>query len=107
MVLCTVIFGLALFRGEKESRRLDWLCLLLALAAIGLWITAKDPLGSVVLVTAADTIACGPTLRKSIRKPQEETASAYVMGALEMVDVPARAHGFFADYRALSGRHGI
>jgi hypothetical protein len=84
-ILCTIIFFLSLFYGEKNITKLDWLCLVLALAALVLWGMTKDPLGSVILVTIADLIGFGPTIRKSIKKPREETASTYWIANVKWV----------------------
>lgn len=79
-LLCSSIFILSLFRGEKTVTLLDWLALVMAMMAILLWVITKDPLASVVLVTVADVLGFIPTLRKSIAKPGEETVSMYLIG---------------------------
>ena len=83
--LCTVVFVLALFYGERKITRLDWISLFTAIAAIGWWVAIKDPLGSVVLITVIDIIGFIPTIRKSVDKPHEETMSTYIVGALKWV----------------------
>lgn len=83
--LCTIIFVLSLFKGERDIKLSDWICLLISLAAIALWVAIKDPLWSVILVTIADFVAIGPTIRKSIIKPHEETMITYVFGALKWI----------------------
>ncbi len=82
-ILCTVIFILSLFYGEKEITRLDWAGLLLALASIVLWIITRDPLDAVILITFADILGFVPTLRKSVDKPHEETLSSYMAGSVK------------------------
>lgn len=82
-IFCTAIFLLALRYGEKEITLLDKTCLVMALLAIVLWVATKDPLGSVILITIADLIGFIPTLRKSMTKPHEETASSYLIGSLK------------------------
>jgi hypothetical protein len=82
-VFCTAIFLLSLRYGEKEITVLDKTCLALALLAIVLWIMTKDPLGSVALITVADVLGFLPTLRKSMTKPHEETATSYLIGSLK------------------------
>jgi hypothetical protein len=80
MVLCTGIFLLSLWRGEKHIYRSDWLCLAGALFAGGLWWITDDPLLSIVLITFIDVAAFIPTLRKSIDKPHQETLSTQWIG---------------------------
>ncbi len=80
----------ALWWGEKGITKLDWWCLASALAGIVLWQITNEPLAAVVLVSATDVLAAVPTFRKSYSKPNEETASAYVLGAVRsLVSIPA------------------
>lgn len=81
--ICTGIFLLALTYGEPSITRFDWACLLSSLIAIILWFVTNDPLWAVVLVTAADLVAFGPTIRKSFDKPYEETLSTYVISGVK------------------------
>jgi hypothetical protein len=73
----------ALFRGECSIARSDWFYFLAALAGIFWWIVAKDPLVTVLIVTATNSLAFGPTLRKAYRSPETETASAYLLSAIK------------------------
>jgi hypothetical protein len=84
-LLSTTVFLLSLFYGEKNITKLDWVCLIFALFALALWILTKNPLGSVILITIGDLIGYGPTIRKSIQKPHEETMSAYLMGDVKWI----------------------
>lgn len=84
-VLCTMIFVLSLFYGEKNITKLDWISLFVALFSILLWIIVKDPLGSVILITIIDVVGFAPTIRKSIQKPNEETLNTYVFGGLKWI----------------------
>lgn len=83
--LCTVIFVLSLFKGEKDIRFLDWLSFAFSLVGIALWFVTKNPLWAVILTTAVDLIGFIPTIRKSILKPGEETQSTYFIGGLKWV----------------------
>jgi len=82
-ILCTLIFLLALFRGEPNITLFDWVCLLSSLAAIVLWAATSNPLWAVILVTIADVLAFGPTIRKSFLKPHEETLNTYVTSGIK------------------------
>jgi hypothetical protein len=81
--ICTAIFVLALFYGERNITAFDWWCLLGSLAAIAIWVVTNNPLGAVVLVTIADLLAFGPTIRKSMHKPHEETLNTYVTSGIK------------------------
>jgi hypothetical protein len=84
-LLCFLVFVLALFKGEKNIKKSDWVCLIIALAAIPLWLVTSTPLWSVILVTLIDILAFWPTLRKSYLKPFEETAFTFFAGALSFM----------------------
>lgn len=80
-----IIFGLALFRGEKEIARSDWLSLSGAVLALLLWFITKGPLLSVILITVIDALGFYPTFRKSYRKPGEETLSTYALSSIKFI----------------------
>ena len=76
---CMAITVLALFKGKRDFPLVDWLCLMAALAAVGLWLYTKNPVSAVVLITITDTIAFLPTVRKGYIKPNEETAATFAL----------------------------
>lgn len=79
-IVCGGIGLYALKYGERNFTRGDWIVFLSALAAIPLWIATKNPLWSVILVSAIDTVAFFPTMRKSWHRPYEEVLMTFVMG---------------------------
>ena len=90
-----VVFGitiaiLSIRKGERSIKRLDWLCLVLALVAIVIWRLTSDPLYAVLIVMVVNTLAFIPTFRKAYWKPREETASSYALGVLRsVISIPA------------------
>jgi hypothetical protein len=89
-LLCVPIVIAALFDGEKEIRPLDWMSLVAALLAGMAWAINHDPTISVVLVTFIDAVAFSPTIRKSIRRPEQETLTNYVLsGAKHALSIVA------------------
>ncbi len=80
-----VIFGLALFKGEKNITLSDKLNLLGAGIALALWFITDDPLLSVILITVVDFLGFMPTIRKSYHKPHEETLIHYILAGLKFV----------------------
>lgn len=90
IVVCTFIFFMALFKGEKSITKSDWACLFSAGIAIALWVITDGPLLSVILVSIIDAIGCIPTIRKSFHKPHEETAITYFFSGLKyVIAIPA------------------
>jgi hypothetical protein len=75
---CFIILGLCWWKGTRDIRRADWITLLVALAAIPLWIITKTPVWSVILVCLIDTSGYLPTARKAFHKPREETPFSYL-----------------------------
>ncbi len=79
-LLCNIFIVWQSFKyADKNITRSDWLYLIGCLAAIPLWMIAKDPLYSVILVTLMDVLGYGPTVRKSWNTPHDENAFAYFM----------------------------
>ncbi len=82
-IACLAIAALAFTHGEKNITKTDWACFIAALLGIALWFVLKDPLGAVIVVTIANTLAFIPTYRKSYSKPSQETLSSYGLSALK------------------------
>lgn len=76
-LVCLLIFGLSFWHGIRNITRLDTVFLILALAALGLYIITKQPLISVILLVAIDMLGFIPTIRKSWNKPYTETLFSY------------------------------
>ncbi|HLX88539.1 MAG TPA: hypothetical protein VKR22_08825 [Acidimicrobiales bacterium] len=62
--------------------RLDYLCGLLSLAGLVLWLATRHGTVAIVASIAADGLAALPTLRKSLLAPHTETAAAYATAAV-------------------------
>lgn len=88
------IFLSALVKGEKEIRRFDWLCLSGAILSLIPWIITSEPLISVILITIIDVFGFLPTVRKSIRKPHQETLTTYALSILKYGLVVAALHSY-------------
>ncbi|HYC34773.1 MAG TPA: hypothetical protein VEC13_03515 [Candidatus Paceibacterota bacterium] len=73
------IFALSLKRGEKNITLLDTTFFISALIALGLWIFAKQPMWSAVLLAVTNALGFAPTIRKSWNNPFSETLSTYVI----------------------------
>lgn len=81
-VICVLVFILSLWRGTKDRTRSDIVFLALCLLALFLWIFAKQPVLSVVLITASEILGFIPTIRKSWKQPYSETLSLYSISML-------------------------
>lgn len=83
--VCFYIFFLALRQGEKNITRSDRINLAAALIAIIPWMLTNDPVISVILITVIDFFGFIPTIRKSYKKPHEETLITYVLAGLKFL----------------------
>lgn len=84
-VLCVVVLVLGIKYGKKDITTLDTLLLLLTLVAVAVWLFAKQPLLSVVLITLADLLAFVPTVRKSWNNPHTETLVHYQINSFRFI----------------------
>lgn len=93
--LTFIVFGLALWRGEKHIYMADWLSLAFSVVALGLWIIVNQPLLSVILISLTDAIGGFlPTFRKSLRNPFQETASLYALFSVSLIWSLMALHDF-------------
>lgn len=81
-ICCFAVTIFAFTRGEKNIIWTDWVCLAGALIAIILWQLAHQPLLAVIFLVLADGFGYVPTLVKSYRRPQEETAAQYALSSV-------------------------
>lgn len=77
-IVCFIIFGFSMRQGKKNITTADTIFFLLSLVALVLWLFAKQPVLSVILVSSIDTLGFIPTIRKSWHKPHEETLISYL-----------------------------
>jgi uncharacterized protein with PQ loop repeat len=86
-IVCSsiAILGLRVTRQDKNIDSIDTACFLLALIALVIWVFAKQPITAVILVSSADLIGFIPTIRKSWKKPQQETLFSYQMNTFRFV----------------------
>ncbi|MDQ5952098.1 MAG: hypothetical protein QG626_225 [Patescibacteria group bacterium] len=65
--------------GSKEFGRIELICLILALIAIGLWVTVKNSTLTLTFDILADLVAATPTLVKTWKEPRSEAVVPWVM----------------------------
>lgn len=71
-----------ILRTDISITGADWSFLLTALLSLPVWFFTADPLWSVVILTAVDTLGFGPTLRKAYQHPHEESLQFYFVFAV-------------------------
>ncbi|MES2088091.1 MAG: hypothetical protein V4467_03830 [Patescibacteria group bacterium] len=75
--ICFIVLLLSIRNGNKEITKLDLAFLFLALTSLALWIFAKQPVLSVILIVSTDVFGFFPTIRKSWKEPHSETLFMY------------------------------
>ncbi len=72
-----VVFVASLRQGTFRLRPFDWWCAGLAVLALVLWRLTGDGALGVALSILADSFGAAPTLRKTYRDPESESASFF------------------------------
>lgn len=80
-IACFFVFFLGMQRGKKDITISDTIFFVLSLLALFLWLIAKQPMLSVILVSIVDMLGFIPTLRKSWNKPYSETLFLYELNS--------------------------
>lgn len=78
-ILTIFIAVISLKKGSKDITKSDVVVFIIALIAIIPWLLTSDPTLSVIILTIVNTLAFIPTIRKTIRAPETETFSSYVI----------------------------
>lgn len=78
-VLCGYTTILSLKYGTKNINSFDLICLIGALGSIVVYVVMKDPLFSIILISAIDFVGSLPTLRKAYTEPYSETVSMFAI----------------------------
>ena len=69
-------------REHLTITKIDWVFLVMAAAALPAWWLTSEPVWAVILLTFADVIAFGPTVRRAYRFPCQEHGGFFALGAL-------------------------
>lgn len=80
-----VIFCLAIYKGDTTITNMDWFCLMGAFLGVALFTYNEDPPMSLYIISAVDIIGFIPTVRKSLKRPYDETMSTFGITSLKYV----------------------
>lgn len=75
------ILFLGLRNGKKDVTRSDTIFFVLSLVALVIWLVAKQPVVSIILISTVEMLGFIPTIRKSWDKPYSETLFTYALSA--------------------------
>lgn len=79
---CLFIAFLALFVGEKNITKSDWVTFIGALLAIPIWQATSSPMLVILLIIVIDSLTYYPTFRKSWSDPWGEPPVSYFWAGL-------------------------
>jgi hypothetical protein len=82
---CFAIFVLSFKYGTKNISKFDLICLIAAIAAIGIYVFISNPLWATIVVAIIDFVGFLPTFRKGFQEPFSETASTFIMSGIANV----------------------
>jgi hypothetical protein len=85
VIVCFVIFALAISKGERDFPVFDWLCMIGAGLALLLWYLTDDPLLAIILITTIDLLAFVPTFRKAYFDPRGEPVLTFALSGLKFL----------------------
>jgi len=84
-IACYIIFGFAIFKGQRDFVFWDWVFLIIALVSLVSWRLTKDPAYALILLTITDAAATFPTLRKAYNKPFEESFALFSLNSVKSI----------------------
>lgn len=79
---CFVIAFIALFIGEKNITKSDWVAFIGVLVVIPIWQSTKDPLVTFALLLLIDVLSYWPTWRKMWHDPWSEPLDGFFYSGL-------------------------
>jgi hypothetical protein len=82
LLALTVLFLTILNKGKRDITLIDTIFTVLALLALIVWLFAKQPLISVILIMIVDVLGFLPTVRKSWHGPFTENAAFYAINVM-------------------------
>lgn len=83
---CFTVAVLAVFMGEKDIKKSDYITFSLALMILPLWYLMHDALTAVIMIILIDALGgYYPTFRKSWHKPGEETLTLYIISIFQLL----------------------
>lgn len=81
-LFCIGIGIAAIWYGEKNITKSDWISFFIALSVIPIWLMTNNPYWAIVLVLMIELLNYYPTVRKSYFKPWEEDIVSWSLSAL-------------------------
>lgn len=81
-ISCFLIFALGMRNGKKDITKSDVIFFALSLIGLAIWLAAKQPILSTILLSSTAIIGFIPTIRKSWNNPHSETLLTYRINVL-------------------------
>jgi len=84
MCLLVLILG-GIYKAKAKITKSDQWCLVAAVLSLILWLVAKQPIASTILITTVNFLALLPTFRKTWEEPFTETLFLYCFNAFRYI----------------------
>jgi hypothetical protein len=85
-IMCLLVFTLTLRQKNKSPiTKTDSIFLVIAFVALIIWLLAKQPLISAILIMLVDLFGFIPTIRKSYKNPYSENLTFYAITTFRFV----------------------
>ena len=78
--LLVFLFAFIVRQGYWKLSKIDYVCGLLSLVALGTWLLADSPVLAILFAAIADLFASLPTILKAWKHPETETVYTYFVG---------------------------
>jgi hypothetical protein len=84
-VICFVLAGMSVKKGERIFPWYEWTFLIAAGVVFIFYIWTKEPTISAVLATAVDVLGYGPTLTKAWSRPATDSVTSFALNSVKFI----------------------
>lgn len=86
-IVCLAVFLIGLFQktAKRNIKKVDIVFLIAAFLALIMWLVAKQPVVSVLMLCLVDSLGFLPTIRKSWGKPYSETLATFAINMIRFI----------------------
>jgi len=86
-IICLAVFMIGLIQktAKRNIKKIDIVFLIAAFLALIMWLFAKQPVVSVLILCLVDSLGFIPTVRKSWNKPYTETLSTFAINMIRFI----------------------
>jgi hypothetical protein len=83
IVICFLLAGLSVVRGERYFSRKEWAFLVAGCLVFLLYLFSKEPNAAAVLTTIIDALGYGPTFTRGWSHPRKDSATSFGLNSVK------------------------